>query len=73
MGDLVYLSNRGPGAKSVSIQTPTWAPTAAVSEQICCISVHHFFSSTTFSSTTSFISCVLPALVHFFQSDAELG
>lgn len=69
MKTLVYLSTGTSSTKSIPIQIPARDPIpVVVSQLIHSISVQHFFSS--FSLSTTFISCIL---IHLLQSDAELG
>lgn len=58
-----YLSTGA--SRTEPVQTGVGVP-----ELISCVPVQHLFSSTT---PSTFISSILPALVHLLQSDAELG
>lgn len=68
----IYLSDGASSTKSIPIQIPAGVPIpVVVPELIPSMSVHHLFSISL--SSTSLISRILSVLIHFLQSDAELG
>ena len=73
----IYLSVGASSTMSIPIQIPAGVPIpVVVPELIHTMSVHHLFSSTSISlasTTASLISRILSVLIHFLQSDAELG
>lgn len=59
----LYLSAWTSSTKSIPIQIPTGVPIPVVVSEL----IHNIFSS------SHIIPCILSMLIHFLQSDAELG